>query len=125
MNKVMVIGNLCKDAEVEYTKNGNAYYNNTVADNQKYKDKNGEAKETTEFINFTIWGKAAEIFSKYTKKGSQVYIEGSMKTESYDKNGEKRFTTKVNVSQFNFLDTKGGAEKANADSKFTADEIGF
>lgn len=125
MNKVIAIGNLCKDSKVEYTLNGDAYYNNTLVDNERYADKDGQVKETTVFINFTIWGKAAEVFAQYTQKGSQVFIEGSWKTDTYEKSGEKRYSTKVNVRNFRFLDTKGGAEKANSDSNFAESDLGF
>lgn len=125
LNKTMLIGRLGSPGELRETTNGNMVYTNSLAVSKKVKDKNGNYQDKTEWINFVIWQKGAEIFNQYTQKGSQVFIEGELQTDTYEKNGEKRYSTKVNVSDFRFLDTKGGAEKASSDSNFTSNDIGF
>lgn len=125
LNKTMLIGRLGGEGSLKETTNGNMVYTNSLAVSKKVKDKNGSYQDKTEWINFVIWQKGAEIFNQYTQKGSQVFIEGELQTDTYEKNGEKRYSTKVNVRDFRFLDSKGGAEKASSDSSFTSDDIGF
>ena len=121
----MAIGRLGKDSELKNLPSGNMVYENSLAVTKKFKDKTGQQKEKTEWVNIILWQKSAEIFSTYTKKGSQVYIEGELETQEYEKDGQKKYITKINVNNFQFLDAKGGAEKANGGSSFTADDIGF
>lgn len=125
INKMIALGRLGQDGELKTTTNGNVVYNNSIALSEKFKTKSGEAKEKTTWINFVIWQKAAEIFAQYTQKGSQVFLEGKWENETFEKDGQKRTVAKLIVSDFKFLDTKGGAEKVNANSNFTADDIGF
>jgi single-strand DNA-binding protein len=100
-------------------------YSNSLAVSKKVKDKQGNYQDKTEWINFVIWQKGAEVFNQYTQKGSQVFIEGELQTDTYEKDGEKRYSTKVNVRDFRFLDAKGGAEKSSGDSSFADNELGF
>jgi single-strand DNA-binding protein len=125
MQKFIAIGRLGKPGELKETINGNMVYSNSLAVSKKVKDKQGNYQEKTEWINFVIWQKGAEVFNRYTQKGSQVYIEGELETQTYEKNGEKKYITKINVRDFRFLDTKGGAEKANSDSSFASNDLGF
>lgn len=125
MQKFIAIGRLGQDGELKETLNGNMVYTNSLAVSKKVKDKQGNYQDKTEWINFVIWQKGAEIFNQYTQKGSQVFIEGELQTDTYEKNGEKRYSTKVNVRDFRFLDSKGGAEKASSDSSFTSNDLGF
>jgi len=125
MNKVMVIGRISGRGELKQTINGNTVYTNSIALSEKYKTKTGETKEKTTWINFVLWQKGAEIFNQYTQKGSQVYLEGRWVNDEYEKDGQKRITSKLEVKDFRFLDTKGGAEKASSDSSFASSDIGF
>ncbi|CAL4324243.1 single-stranded DNA-binding protein [Buchnera aphidicola] len=100
INKVILIGNLGKDPEVRYMSNGNPVTNITLATSEHWKDKStGDMRENTEWHKIIIFGKLAEISGKFLKKGSQVYIEGSLKTRKWkDKNGLNRYTTEIIVN---------------------------
>ena len=100
VNKVILIGHLGQDPEVRYMPNGNAVVNMTLATSENWKDKNtGENKEKTEWHRIVLFGKLAEIAGEYLRKGSQVYIEGSLQTRKWqDQNGLERYTTEVVVN---------------------------
>lgn len=100
VNKVILIGHLGQDPEVRYMPNGNAVVNMTLATSENWKDKNtGETKEKTEWHRVVLFGKLAEIAGEYLRKGSQVYIEGSLQTRKWqDQNGLERYTTEVIVN---------------------------
>ncbi|WP_343189426.1 single-stranded DNA-binding protein [Buchnera aphidicola] len=100
INKVILIGNLGQDPEIRYMSNGNAIVNISLATSDTWRDKNtGEMKEKTEWHRVVLFGKLAEIASDYLKKGSQVYIEGSLQTRKWkDQNGIDRYTTEVVVN---------------------------
>lgn len=100
VNKVILIGHLGQDPEVRYMPNGNAVVNMTLATSENWKDKNtGENKEKTEWHRVVLFGKLAEIAGEYLKKGSQVYIEGSLQTRKWqDQNGLERYTTEIIVN---------------------------
>ncbi len=97
INKVILVGNLGKDPEVRYLEGGTAVANFPIATSETYKDKNsGERKTNTEWHNIVLWRGLAEIAEKYLKKGSQVYIEGKLKTRQWqDKDGNNRYTTEI------------------------------
>ncbi len=97
INKVILVGNLGKDPEVRYLEGGTAVANFPIATSETYKDKNsGEKKTSTEWHNVVLWRGLAEIAEKYLRKGSQVYIEGKLKTRQWqDKDGNNRYTTEV------------------------------
>ncbi len=100
VNKVILIGHLGQDPEVRYMPNGNAVVNMTLATSENWKDKTtGETKEKTEWHRVVLFGKLAEIAGEYLRKGSQVYIEGSLQTRKWqDQNGLERYTTEVIVN---------------------------
>ncbi|QCI18497.1 single-stranded DNA-binding protein [Buchnera aphidicola (Aphis nasturtii)] len=100
VNKVILIGHLGQDPEVRYMPNGNAVVNMTLATSENWKDKNtGESKEKTEWHRVVLFGKLAEIAGEYLRKGSQVYIEGSLQTRKWqDQNGFERYTTEIIVN---------------------------
>ncbi|QCI24048.1 single-stranded DNA-binding protein [Buchnera aphidicola (Macrosiphoniella sanborni)] len=100
INKVILIGHLGQDPEVRYMPNGNAVVNITLATSENWKDKNtGENKEKTEWHRIVLFGKLAEIAGEYLRKGSQVYIEGSLQTRKWqDQNGIERYTTEIIVN---------------------------
>ncbi|CAL1329427.1 single-stranded DNA-binding protein [Candidatus Providencia siddallii] len=100
INKVILIGNLGQNPEIRYTPNGIAVLNLSIATSDNWKDKQtGEKREKTEWHRVVIFGKIAEITNEYLKKGSQVYIEGSLQTRKWqDKNGQDRYITEIIVN---------------------------
>lgn len=111
VNKVILIGNLGKDPEVRYMPSGGAVASVTLATSESWKDKQtGEKKEHTEWHNLTLFGRLAEIAGEYLKKGSKVYVEGSIRTEKWqDKEGKDRYTTKIIVNDMQMLDSRGAS----------------
>ena len=97
INKVILVGNLGKDPEVRYLENGTAVCSFSLATSETYTDRNsGEKRTQTEWHNIVLWRKLAEIGEKFLRKGSQVYIEGKMRTRSWeDQSGQKKYTTEV------------------------------
>lgn len=106
VNKFIGIGNLGKDPEIRFMPDGKAVCNFSIAISEKYKDKSGESKEVTEWVNVALFGKLAEIAGEYLKKGSKVYVEGKMKTEKYSKDGIDRHTTKIIGEKMEMLNSK-------------------
>jgi single-strand DNA-binding protein len=108
LNKVMLIGNLGKDPEVRYTAAGTAVASFSVATSEKYKNKNGEWEEKTEWHNVTLWARLAEIAGEYLAKGKTVYIEGRLQTRKWqDKDGRDRYTTEIVGEKMQMLSGKG------------------
>ncbi len=104
VNKVILVGTLGKDPEIRYTQSGTAVTEVSIATNESWKDKNGEKQERTEWHRITFWGKLAEIAGEYLKKGAQVYVEGSLRTEKYtDKQGVEKYVTKVAANEMQML----------------------
>jgi single-strand DNA-binding protein len=110
VNKVILIGNLGQDPETKSLPSGSAVTNVTVATTESWKDKQtGEKKEATEWHKVVFFDRLAEIAGQYLKKGSKVYIEGSLRTRKWqDKNGNDRYTTEVRATDMQMLDSKGG-----------------
>ncbi|MBR9979068.1 MAG: single-stranded DNA-binding protein [Bacteroidetes bacterium] len=120
LNKAMLIGHLGGDPELRYTESNIPVVSFTVATNESYKDQNGKLVERTEWHRIVAWRKLAEVLGEYLKKGSKVYLEGKLQTRSWeDKEGNKRYTTEIVVSDFTFLDSKGSSESqpGNGDPK--------
>ena len=111
VNKVILIGNLGNDPEVRYTPNGNAVANVTLATSTTWRDKQtGELQERTEWHRIAFFNRLAEIVGEYLRKGSKVYIEGSLRTRKWqDKNGVDRYTTEIIANEMHMLDSRGGA----------------
>ena len=110
LNKVMIIGNLGTDPELRFTQGGQAVANFNVATNERWKNKDGEMQERTEWHRIVVWGRQAENCEKYLKKGRQVYVEGRLQTRDWeDKSGNKRYTTEVVAQNIQFL--SGGASE--------------
>ena len=110
VNKAIIVGNLGKDPEVRYTASGEAMCNITVATSENWKDKaTGEKKEATEWHRISFFGKLAEICGQYLKKGSQVYVEGSIRTRKWtDKDGQERYTTEIRGDEMKMLGSRQG-----------------
>ncbi len=114
VNKVILVGNLGKDPESRYMPNGDAVVNITLATTDTWKDKaTGEKKEATEWHRIVFFRKLAEIAGQYLKKGSQVYIEGSLKTRKWqDKEGQDRYTTEIVADTMQMLGSRQGMSDA-------------
>ncbi|MGX2039427.1 single-stranded DNA-binding protein [Methylocaldum sp. MU1018] len=111
VNKVILIGNLGSDPEVRYMPNGGAVTSLRLATSETWKDQQtGQQQERTEWHQVVCYRKLAEIAGEYLKKGSKVYIEGSLRTRKWqDKNGQDRYTTEIIADQMQMLDRAGGA----------------
>ncbi|RUT73181.1 single-stranded DNA-binding protein [Ancylomarina longa] len=121
VNKVILVGNVGKDPEVRYLDNGVAVCNFTLATSENYTNKNNEKVTQTEWHNIVLWRKLAEIAESYVKKGMQLYIEGQIRTRSWeDKEGVKRYTTEILGNSFQMLGKKSDNESSAA--KSTPDE---
>lgn len=113
VNKTIHIGNLGADPETRYTTSGDAVTSIRIACTESWTDKNsGEKRESTEWVSITFYRKLAEIAGKYLKKGSQVYVEGRLKTDKYtDKNGVEKYSTKVEATELKMLGSKQPADQ--------------
>lgn len=109
VNKAIIIGNLGKAPEVTVTASGATVCTLSVATNEKWKDKNGDQQERTEWHRIVLWNKLAEIAEKYLHKGSQVYCEGKIQTRKWQDNaGNERYTTEIVAGHMTMLGGKGG-----------------
>jgi single-strand DNA-binding protein len=110
VNRVILIGNLGRDPEVRYLPSGDAVANFSIATTEKWKDKNGEMQEQTEWHRIAFFGRQAEICGEYLRKGSSVYIEGRLQTRKWtDKDGNERTTTEIRGDRMQMLGGRGGA----------------
>jgi len=114
VNKVILVGNLGKDPEVRFTNTGSAVANFSIATSEIWNDREGKRQERTEWHNIVVWGKQAEHCGQYLAKGRQVYIEGSIRTRSYDDKttGAKRYVTEIVAQRIQFLGGGGGTRLA-------------
>jgi single-strand DNA-binding protein len=110
VNKVILIGNLGRDPEVRSTPSGQPVASFTLATSRKWRDKNGQRQEQTEWHSIVVWGKQAEIAGQYLTKGKQIYIEGRLQTRSWDdrNTGEKKYKTEIICDTFQMLGQRGG-----------------
>jgi single-strand DNA-binding protein len=116
VNKVIIIGNLGRDPEMRYLPSGDAVANLRVATTDKYKDKGGDMQEVTEWHSVAFFGKIAEVCGQYLKKGSQVYVEGSLRTRKWqDKEGNDRYTTEIRGDRMQMLGGRGAGGGGIAD----------
>lgn len=111
----MLIGRLGSDPEVRYTQSNTAVATLSLATSERYKDANGEWQENTEWHRVVAWGRLAEICQQYTRKGSQIYVEGSLQTRSWeDRDGQKRYTTEIKAQTIQLLDSKEGGPNTSS-----------
>ena len=115
VNRVTILGNLGNDPEVKYTASGSAIANLTVATSESWNDKaTGEKKEITEWHRVVLFGKLAEVAGEYLRKGSQVYIEGQLRTRKWTDNaGVEKYTTEIVVGMNGVMQMIGGKQEAN------------
>jgi single-strand DNA-binding protein len=114
INKVILVGHLGKDPEVKYLDKDRAVANFSIATNDRYTDKNGNRVDTTEWHNIEMWDGLAKVAEKYLKKGSLIYVEGKLKTDEWEKDGIKRYTTRIRVNTMNMLDKAAGEVNQNS-----------
>ena len=108
VNKVILIGNLGKDPELRFTKEGTGVCNFSLATNERWRDKDGQSQERTEWHRIVVWGKTAENCAQYLQKGRSCYIEGRIQTREWeDKEGNKRQTTEIVAQNVTFLGGRG------------------
>ena len=103
LNKVLLIGNLTSDPEVRYLQDGKPVADIRIASNDKYKLKSGEQKESTVFVDLVAWGTLAETCGKYLQKGSEIFVEGKLQFEQWEKDGKKYSRIKVRADKIQFL----------------------
>lgn len=137
VNKVILIGNLGRDPEVRTTPSGQTVANFTMATSRRWKDREGNRQDKTEWHNVVVWGKQAEIAGQYLTKGKQIYIEGRLETRSWDDktHGDKRYRTEVICDNFQMLgsraggedssETRGGGPSPDTGGDFVDDDIPF
>jgi len=130
VNKVILVGNLGKDPEVRHLEGGATVANFPLATTENYKDKNGNRQEQTEWHNIVVWRGLADVAEKYLKKGMTIYMEGKLRTRSWDdKEGNKRYTTEVVGETFTILSKKensgSGATDDHSSLPKTGDDLPF
>ncbi len=117
VNKVILIGNLGKDPDLRYTPGGQAVASFTMATNEKWRDKEGNMQDKTEWHNIVVWGRQAEIAKEYLAKGRPAYIEGRLQTRSWDdKDGNKRYITEIVAQRIQFLGSREQGAGASSGS---------
>jgi len=117
VNKVILIGNLGRDPETRYMPEGGAITNISIATTDKWKDKNGEMQEKTEWHRVAFFGKLAEIAGEYLKKGSQVYVEGRLQNRKWqDKDGQDKYTTEIVANVMQMLGSRQGMGGGDRDA---------
>ena len=109
VNKVIIVGNVGRDPELRYTQSGQPVASFSIATNERFKDKDGNWKDRTEWHRIVAWARLAEICGEYLRKGSQVYVEGRIQTRDWeDKEGNKRQTTEIIALCLQMLGRRGG-----------------
>jgi single-strand DNA-binding protein len=117
INKVILVGNLGADPETKYTAAGTALCTFRLATTESFTDRDGQTQERTEWHRIVTWGKLAEICGQYLNKGRQVYVEGSIRTRSWeDDAGIKRFITEINAREVQFLGGQGSGTTSSSDA---------
>lgn len=115
VNKVILVGNLGKDPEVRHLESGAVVANFPIATSETFKDRNtGERREQTEWHNIVLWRGLAEVAEKYLKKGDQVFIEGKLKTRSWEKDGITRYTTEVVGDNMTMLGSRSSGDNSGS-----------
>ena len=110
LNRVQLIGRLGKDPEGKFTPTGKKVAHFSLAVSNRWKNKSGETKESTEWVNIEAWGRLGEVCQEYLKKGSLIYIEGRLKTDKYEDKGETKYFTKIVTQTLQFLDKRPADE---------------
>jgi single-strand DNA-binding protein len=121
VNKVILVGNLGADPETRYMPSGDAVTNIRIATSESWKDKQtGEQQERTEWHRITFYKRLAEIAAEYLRKGSQVYVEGRLRTRTYEKEGQTHYSTEIIADSMQMLGSRGGAGGGRSDETSSA-----
>lgn len=124
VNKVILVGNLGADPETRFTQAGLPVTNFRVATSEQWKDKNtGEQKERTEWHSIVCFGRLGEIAGQYLRKGAKVYVEGALRTSSWEQDGQTRYKTEIVAGEMQMLDSRGGGQGGGS-SRPPADAYG-
>ena len=117
MNKILIIGNLGSDPEMRYTPNGQAVTSFSVATNYRYTTSDGERREETEWFRISAWGRLAETCNQFLTKGRQIYVEGRLRSRSYEtREGQTRFTNEITANDVRFLGQGSTGEFQSGDN---------
>lgn len=119
VNKVILVGNVGRNAECRFTPQGTPVASFSVATTENWTDKSGEKKEQTEWHRIVLWGKTAETLSPYLVKGKQVYIEGQLQTKQFEKDGQKHYSTEIKAAQIVLL---GSGKREEAPAQHVSDD---
>ena len=111
LNRCMFLGTLGADGELRYGQSGMAVLKLRLACNERFKDKDSQWKDRTDWVNITVFGKRAESLANILRKGETVFVEGSLRTSSYDKDGEKRYRTEIIANTVLLTGSKGGGQR--------------
>jgi len=124
VNKVILVGNVGKDPEVKYTPSGIPVGKFSLATNERFKDKNGEFQERTEWHNIVAWQRLAEIVGEFVSKGSKVYVEGNLQTSSWEdrQSGEKKYRTEIVARDLVLLGSRDNGNGAQPAASHNAEE---
>ena len=115
LNKVLLIGNVGKDPEIRHLQGGASVATITLATSERYKDRNGESREITEWHTVIAWRQLADLAENYIRKGSQIYVEGRIRSRSWDdQNGQKRYVTEIQADAIQLLGRRGDNAAAPA-----------
>jgi single-strand DNA-binding protein len=121
VNKVILVGNLGRDAELRYTPGGSPVATLNLATTEVWNDKGGQRQEKTEWHRVVLWGKQAETLNEYLVKGKQIYVEGRLQTRQWDdKDGNKRYTTEIRGDRVVLLSSGGGGGAARQQARAAA-----
>ena len=124
LNRIFLVGNLTKDPELRYTPQGAAVTTLRLASNNSFKDKNGQVQKDTCFINVVVWGHSAEACNQYLKKGSSVFVEGSLQSRSWqDQEGKNRTTIEVRAARVQFMPKSAAADAKQTDPGVEPQEV--
>jgi single-strand DNA-binding protein len=133
LNRVMLFGNLGSDPELRFTKSGQPMLKIRLATNERYKDQSGEWRDRTEWHRVTVWGRRAESLSRVLTSGATIFVEGALRTQSYTKDGERRYSTEIHAHEVLLGGRAAGTERTGSgapraelhDLKPPADRGGF
>lgn len=114
VNRVILVGHLGAKPEVRTSPNGNSHCQMSLATSESWKDKNGNRQERTEWHRLVAWGKTAELCAQYLDKGRQIYVDGRLQTQKYEKDGVTRWSTQIVVNDVQFLGSKDGQRRDDA-----------
>lgn len=120
INKATIYGNITKDPELKALPSGQNVINFSVATNKTWKDKSGAKQESVEYHNIVAFGKTAEVINQYCKKGDGIYVEGSIQTRSWDKDGTKMYKTEILADSFQF-----GTKSGQSSPTVAGDDMNF